>query len=156
MAEHDRYRSPLSGRYASSEMQEIWSQQRKVGTWRRLWLALAQSEQELGLSISDEQISQLQEHLDDIDFKAAAKYEEELRHDVMAHVHVLGDAAPLARPIAIIKNKNTNSSGSLIAALNLTIESAPTKPKERAKENLMAYQNYQNKLTETLVQLGKI
>ncbi|MEE2912240.1 MAG: adenylosuccinate lyase [Planctomycetota bacterium] len=99
MAEHDRYRSPLSGRYASSEMQEIWSQQRKVGTWRRLWLALAQSEQELGLSISDEQISQLQEHLDDIDFKAAAKYEEELRHDVMAHVHVLGDAAPLARPI---------------------------------------------------------
>ena len=99
MAEHDGYHSPLSGRYASPQMQEIWSQQRKIGTWRRLWLALAQSEQELGLPISDEQIDQLKAHLDDIDFEAAAKYEQELRHDVMAHVHVLGDAAPLARPI---------------------------------------------------------
>ena len=99
MAEHDSYRSPLSGRYASPQMQEIWSQQHKIGTWRRLWLALAQAEQELGLPISDEQINQLKEHLDDIDFAAAAKYEQELRHDVMAHVHVLGDAAPLARPI---------------------------------------------------------
>ena len=99
MAEHDEYRSPLSGRYASPQMQEIWSQQRKIGTWRRLWLALAESEQELGLSITDAQLDQLREHLDDIDFEAAATYEKELRHDVMAHVHVLGDVAPLAKPI---------------------------------------------------------
>jgi adenylosuccinate lyase len=99
MAEHDGYRSPLSERYASSQMQEIWSEQRKFGTWRRLWLALAEAEQELGLSISNEQLNQLREHLDDIDFESVAKYEKELRHDVMAHIHVLGDAAPLAKPI---------------------------------------------------------
>ena len=99
MAEHDEYRSPLSGLYASPHMQEIWSEQRKIGTWRRLWLALAESEKELGLSITDEQLDQLRNHLDDIDFEAAANYEKELRHDVMAHIHVLGDAAPLAKPI---------------------------------------------------------
>ena len=99
MDEYTGYNSPLSGRYASPHMQEIWSQQRKIGTWRRLWLALAQSEQELGLDISDDQIKELSEHLDDIDFKAAAVYEKELRHDVMAHIHTLGDVAPSARPI---------------------------------------------------------
>jgi adenylosuccinate lyase len=80
-------------------MQEIWSSRRKIGTWRRLWLALAESEQELGLDITDEQIEELRSHLDDIDFDAASKYEKELRHDVMAHVHTLGDAAPVARSI---------------------------------------------------------
>ncbi|MDP7009082.1 MAG: adenylosuccinate lyase [Phycisphaerales bacterium] len=96
---HAGYHSPLSGRYASTEMQEIWSSRRKIGTWRRLWLALAESEQELGLDITDEQIEELRSHLDDIDFDAASKYEKELRHDVMAHVHTLGDAAPVARSI---------------------------------------------------------
>ena len=99
MDEHAGYHSPLSGRYASTEMQEIWSSRRKIGTWRRLWLALAESEQELGLDITDEQIKELRSHLDDIDFGAASKYEKELRHDVMAHVHTLGDAAPVARSI---------------------------------------------------------
>ena len=99
MDEHSGYQSPLSGRYASPQMQEIWSSRRKIGTWRRLWLALAESEQELGLDISDSQIEELREHLDDIDFIAAGKYEKELRHDVMAHVHTLGDIAPTARPI---------------------------------------------------------
>ena len=99
MDEHAGYQSPLSGRYASPQMQEIWSSKRKIGTWRRLWLALAESEKELGLDITDEQIDELRDHLDDIDFEAAAKYEKELRHDVMAHVHTLGDAAPTARPI---------------------------------------------------------
>ncbi|MCZ6835194.1 MAG: adenylosuccinate lyase [Planctomycetota bacterium] len=99
MTEYDRYRSPLETRYASPQMQVIWSAQRKFSTWRRLWLALAQSQQELGLEISDEQIEQIQSHLDDIDFDAAAKYEKKLRHDVMAHVYTLGDQAPLARPI---------------------------------------------------------
>jgi adenylosuccinate lyase len=99
MDEHAGYQSPLSGRYASPQMQEIWSSTRKIGTWRRLWLALAESEQELGLDITDAQIEDLRAHLDDIDFEAAANYEKELRHDVMAHVHTLGDAAPSARSI---------------------------------------------------------
>lgn len=99
MDEHTGYQSPLSGRYASPQMQEIWSQQRKISTWRRLWLALAESEQELGLDITDEQVAELRDHLDDIDFEAAAAYEKDLRHDVMAHIHVLGDIAPTARPI---------------------------------------------------------
>ncbi|MBC8203002.1 MAG: adenylosuccinate lyase [Planctomycetes bacterium] len=99
MDEHGGYRSPLSGRYASAQMQEIWSERRKIGTWRRLWLALAQGERELGLTISADQITELEENLDNIDFGAAAKYEKELRHDVMAHVHTLGDAAPAARAI---------------------------------------------------------
>lgn len=80
-------------------MQAIWSPQRKFTTWRRLWLALAEAEKELGLPIRDEQIAELRAHLDDIDFEAAAKYEKKLRHDVMAHIHALGDLAPIARPI---------------------------------------------------------
>ena len=99
MDDHAGYLSPLSGRYASPQMQEIWSDRRKIGTWRRLWLALAEAEQELGLDITDEQLDELRGHLDDIDFEVAAKYEKELRHDVMAHVHTLGDIAPAARSI---------------------------------------------------------
>jgi len=99
MDEHAGYQSPLSGRYASPQMQEIWSSRRKIGTWRRLWLALAESEQALGLDISDDQLQELRSTLDDIDFEAAAKYEKDLRHDVMAHVHTLGDVAPTARSI---------------------------------------------------------
>jgi len=96
---HDRYESPLASRNASPRMQAVWSPQRKFSTWRRLWLALAEAEQELGLDITPEQLAQLREHLDDIDFDAAAAYEKKLRHDVMAHVHTFGDAAPAARPI---------------------------------------------------------
>ena len=99
MDEYGGYCSPLSGRYASEQMQEIWSPRRTIGTWRRLWLALAQGQQELGLEITDEQIAELKENLDNIDFSAAAKYEKELRHDVMAHIHALGDVAPAARGI---------------------------------------------------------
>lgn len=96
---HERWRSPLTGRYASAPMVELFSDGRKVRTWRRLWLALAQAQAELGLPITQEQLDELGAHLDDIDFEAAARYERELRHDVMAHVHALGDVAPLARPI---------------------------------------------------------
>jgi adenylosuccinate lyase len=80
-------------------MQAVWSPRRKFTTWRRLWLALAEAEKELGLAITDTQIAQLRQHLDDIDYVAAAAYEKKLRHDVMAHVHTLGDVAPAARPI---------------------------------------------------------
>ena len=99
MDEYGGYQSPLSGRYASQQMQEIWSERRKIGTWRRLWLALAKGEQELGLEISAQQIDELEANLDNIDFEAATKYEKEFRHDVMAHIHALGDVAPTARAI---------------------------------------------------------
>jgi len=96
---HDRYENPLISRYASPEMAQLWGDQRKFSTWRRLWVALAEAEQQLGLAITDAQIAELKAHLDDIDFTAAAAYERKLRHDVMAHVHAYGDVCPLARPI---------------------------------------------------------
>ena len=96
---HDQYQNPLITRYASPDMSRIWGAQRKFGAWRRLWVALAEAEAELGLPISAAQIRQLREHVDDIDFEAAAGYERKLRHDVMAHVHTYGDACPDARPI---------------------------------------------------------
>lgn len=99
MDEHGSYRSPLESRYASLAMRAIWSDQRKFGTWRRLWLALAEAEHELGLSVTAEQVADLRAHLDDINYEAAAKYEKQFRHDVMAHIHALGDVAPKARPI---------------------------------------------------------
>jgi adenylosuccinate lyase len=104
MNPNDGYRSPLEGRYASLAMRTIWSARRKFTTWRRLWLALAEGQHELGVRIqgkpiAEAQLAELREHLDDIDFEAAAKYEQSLRHDVMAHIHALGDVAPAARPI---------------------------------------------------------
>lgn len=99
MPDRNTYESPLATRNASAAMQAIWSPRRKFGTWRRLWLALAEAQAELGLDVTDAQLAELREHLDDIDFDAAAEYERKLRHDVMAHVHALGDAAPAARPI---------------------------------------------------------
>lgn len=99
MSSHDRYDNPLISRYASETMARLWSDQRKFSTWRKLWLALAESEQELGLPISDEQLAELRDHVDDIDFVAAARHEKRLRHDVMAHVHTYGDVCPTARPI---------------------------------------------------------
>ena len=94
-----QYDNPLIGRYASARMSELWSPQRKFSTWRRLWVALAEAEAELGLPITAGQIAQLQAHVDDIDFAAAERYERRLRHDVMAHVHAYGDVCPEARPI---------------------------------------------------------
>jgi adenylosuccinate lyase len=93
-----RYSSPLAERYASRAMLELWSPRTRYGLWRQLWLALAESERELGAQIPAEAIEQLRHHLDDIDFAAVAAYERRFRHDVMAHVHALGDAAPAARP----------------------------------------------------------
>jgi adenylosuccinate lyase len=96
---HDAYENPLITRYASREMATLWGDQRKFSTWRRLWVALAEAEAELGLPVSPEQIAELRAHTDDIDFDAAQKYERKLRHDVMAHVHTYGDVCPAARPI---------------------------------------------------------
>ena len=96
---HEIYENPLCRRYASREMQEIFSDDRKFSTWRRLWLALAESEQALGLAITDEQLAEMRAHLTDIDYAVAAQKERELRHDVMAHIHTFGLACPKARPI---------------------------------------------------------
>ena len=90
----DIYQSPLCERYASKEMQSIFSNDRKFSTWRKLWVALAESEQELGLPISDEQIQEMKSQISNIDYEKAKQYERELRHDVMAHVHTYGDACP--------------------------------------------------------------
>jgi adenylosuccinate lyase len=94
-----KYEHPLVDRYASKEMSFIWSPAKKFSSWRKLWLALAESERELGLNISEEQLEEMRSHLYDIDFDLAEKKETEFRHDVMAHVHTFGEVCPLAKPI---------------------------------------------------------
>ncbi len=95
----DAYRSPLESRYASPAMQQLWGERRRIGLWRRLWLALAEAEQELGLGIPEAALRQMREHLDDVDLDAAAAYERRFRHDVMAHIHAFGEQAPEARGV---------------------------------------------------------
>ena len=96
---YDTYENPLQTRYASPQMLQTFSPQFKFSTWRRLWLALAQAQAQLGLPIAAQQLRQMGQHLEDIDFDRAADYEKQFRHDVMAHVHTFADAAPAARPI---------------------------------------------------------
>ncbi len=95
----DRYTSPLSERYASKEMQYIFSQDMKFRTWRRLWIALAETEKELGLNITQEQIDELKAHVDDINYDVAKAREKEVRHDVMSHVYAYGVQCPKAKGI---------------------------------------------------------
>ena len=91
--------SPLVERVATREMIRLWSPQRKFATWRQCWVALAEAQQELGLAITDAQLDEMRTHADDIDFEAARRFEEETRHDVMAHIHAFGLVAPSAKPI---------------------------------------------------------
>ena len=95
----DRYQSPLSERYASKEMQYIFSPDKKFKTWRKLWIALAETEKELGLSITDEQIEELKAHAEDINYDVAKAREKEVRHDVMSHVYAYGVQCPKAKGI---------------------------------------------------------
>jgi len=102
MAEKDPYAvadNPLVGRYASAEMSHLFSPRFKHGTWRRIWIALAEAEQELGVEIPPAAIAEMKKHEAEIDFDRAAQLEKELRHDVMAHVHAFGEAAPKAKAI---------------------------------------------------------
>ena len=100
MKDYDQYVSPFSERYASKEMQYLFSPHKKFSTWRKLWLALAESEKELGLTqITDEMIDELKAHLDDINYDVAEAYENKYRHDVMAHIHAYGDQCPKAAGI---------------------------------------------------------
>ena len=96
---NDRYVSPLSERYASREMQYIFSPDKKFRTWRRLWIALAETEKELGLNITDEQIEEMKSHADDINFEVAKEREKVVRHDVMSHVYAYGVQCPKAKGI---------------------------------------------------------
>ena len=96
---HDIYENPLCKRYASREMQEIFSDDRKFSTWRKLWIVLAESEKALGLDITDGQIEEMKAHISDIDYETAAKREKEVRHDVMAHIYTYGLCCPTAKPI---------------------------------------------------------
>jgi len=91
------YTSPLGTRYSSAAMQRLWSQRHRAGLWRRLWLALAEAERDLGLDIPDAALSEMRAHLDDVDLDAVRVHEGRLRHDVMAHIHQFGDQAPAAR-----------------------------------------------------------
>lgn len=93
------YASPLVERNASREMAELFGASKKFGTWRRLWLELARAQKKLGLDIKQTQINQMSKNLDNIDYKKAGRYEKRFRHDVMAHVHTFGDAAPKAAGI---------------------------------------------------------
>lgn len=95
----DRYVSPLSERYASKEMQYIFSPEMKFRTWRKLWIALAETERELGIAISEEQIEELKAHKDDINFDVAKEREKIVRHDVMSHVYAYGRQCPKAKGI---------------------------------------------------------
>ncbi|MGQ9771189.1 MAG: adenylosuccinate lyase [Thermogutta sp.] len=102
MATDDLYRvydNPLVARYASREMSELFGPQRRIETWRHLWVILAESQAELGLPITREQIAEMKAQISNIDWKKAAEYEKRFRHDVMAHVHTFGDVCPTARPI---------------------------------------------------------
>ena len=96
---HDIYQTPLVSRYASSEMVTLFSDDRKFKLWRKLWIALAEAQGELGLEISPNQLAELRSNLDQIDYEKIAAYERKLRHDVMAHVHGYADLCPTARPI---------------------------------------------------------
>lgn len=96
---HDIYESPLAKRYASKEMQYIFSPDKKFKTWRKLWIALAESEKELGLDITQEQIDELLAHKDNINYEVATQREKEVRHDVMSHVYAYGCQCPNAKGI---------------------------------------------------------
>ncbi|MTR31670.1 adenylosuccinate lyase [Pseudoflavonifractor sp. BIOML-A14] len=99
MSDKAVYESPLSSRYASGEMQFIFSPDKKFTTWRRLWIALARAEMELGLPVTQAQVGELEAHANDVDYACAARWEEKLRHDVMAHIHAWGEICPNAMPI---------------------------------------------------------
>ncbi|MBO5737505.1 MAG: adenylosuccinate lyase, partial [Clostridia bacterium] len=99
MVDHSIYTNPLITRYASKEMQHAFSDEKRFKLWRKLWVALAESEMELGLNVTQEQVDELKQYADDIDYELAAKFEREVRHDVMAHVHAYGEYAKKAMPI---------------------------------------------------------
>jgi len=96
---YERFESPLVSRYAGEEMSRVFSPAARFRTWRRLWIALAETEKELGLPITDAQIREMRRHQDDLNLERAEALERDLRHDVMAHVHAFGEQCPAAKPV---------------------------------------------------------
>ena len=105
MADNSIYANPLITRYASREMAEAFSDDKRFKLWRKLWIALAESEMELGLNITQEQVDELKKYAETINFELAEKFEREVRHDVMAHVRAYGEQAKSARRSANYKEK---------------------------------------------------
>ena len=95
----NQYESPLSSRYASDYMKELFSSDTRYQTWRKLWVALARAEMKLGLPVTESQVKELEAHIDDIDYDCVSRREKEVRHDVMAHVYAYGKVAPTAAGI---------------------------------------------------------
>lgn len=147
--------SPLSGRYASTAMLQLWGEKHRIGQWRRVWLALAESEQELGVAIPDDAIVEMRESLDSADLEAAAAYEKRFRHDVMAHVHHFGDQAPSARPYLHLGATSafvTDNADGLVIRDSLAlvlgrlldvIDSLRSFALEHAEQPCLAYTHYQ-------------
>ena len=119
---HDTYETPLNSRYASREMQKIFSPDRKFTTWRKLWVALAESEMEMGLPVTQKQVDELKAHVEDIDYEAARRHEERTRHDVMAHV-----------PVSYTHLRNTTASPA-----SLHGSSIPPRPRNGGSRNRIA------------------
>ena len=138
---NDRYVSPLSERYASREMQYIFSPDKKFRTWRKLWIALAETEKELGLHITDEQIAELKEHADDINFDVAKEREKVVRHDVMSHVYAYGVQCPKAKGIIAVEDNKPKAIQKLKEVLgndpDIKVNSMKTKYPEGAERQLI-------------------
>ena len=153
--ERDVYVNPLSTRYASEPMLRLFSDDRKFGTWRRLWLALARAQKELGLAITAEQLAEMEAHLDDVDYATADRREREVRHDVMAHVHAFGVQCPKAAPIIhlgatsmyVVDNTDTillrEAYGLVRARLVRVIAALAKLAKEHAATPCLSYTHFQ-------------
>jgi adenylosuccinate lyase len=139
----ERWSNPLASRYASFEMAEIWSDPHRYGLWRRVWLALAEAEAELGLPITPDQLDEMRAHLDTVDFAKAATYEKQTRHDVFAHLHTFGDDCPTARPILhlgatsafVTDNTDLLLLGESLALVAARLATVIERLAERAREN---------------------
>ncbi len=150
-----KYQNPLIERYSSSNMSFIFSPRNKFVTWRQLWIALAEAEKDLGLPISDEQILELKEVVEQFDFAAVAEYERSFRHDVMAHLHHYGDLAPTAKPIlhlgatSCFVGDNTDliqikqGLGLILSKLKLLIQKLSEFAKEWASQPTLGFTHYQ-------------
>jgi len=159
---NDGYVSPLEARYASAPMRRLFSANHKFTTWRRLWVALAKCQKTLGLEITDEQIAQLEANVENIDYEQAAEYERKFRHDVMAHIHTFGDAAPAARGIIHLGatsqfvNCNTDlltmrqALGLLAAALANVIDALAAFAEEHRDLPCLGFTHYQPAQTTTV------
>jgi adenylosuccinate lyase len=162
MTTEQPYTSPLGTRYSSAAMQQLWSARHRAALWRRLWLALIEAQRDLGLSIPERAITAIRHHLDDADLDAVRRHEHRLRHDVMAHIHHLGDQAPDARPFVhlgatscyVTDNADLivlrDASRMLLGRLRDVLRALRTFAVSHADEPTLAYTHYQPAQLTTL------